>query len=70
LLLQLLLLTRRRELKGLDAVARPVKEGGLLTAFDASLPFELTAGQKAVAAKRSAMTWLNLIPCTVCCKEK
>jgi ATP-dependent DNA helicase RecG len=53
LLLQLLLLTRRRELKGLDAVARPVKEGGLLTAFDASLPFELTAGQKAVAKEIS-----------------
>jgi ATP-dependent DNA helicase RecG len=49
LLLQLLLLTRRRELKGLDAVARPVKSGGLLSAFDASLPFELTAGQVAVA---------------------
>ena len=53
LLLQLLLLTRRRELKGLDAVGRPVKDGGLLTAFDASLPFELTAGQKAVAAEIS-----------------
>lgn len=53
LLLQLLLLTRRRELKGLDAVARPVKDGGLLTAFDASLPFELTAGQKAVAKEIS-----------------
>jgi len=49
LLLQLLLLSRRRELKGLDAVARPVKSGGLLAAFDASLPFELTAGQVAVA---------------------
>ena len=53
LLLQLLLLTRRREVKDLDAVARPVKEGGLLTAFDASLPFELTAGQKAVAQEIS-----------------
>jgi len=53
LLLQLLLLTRRRELKGLDAVARPVKAGGLLTAFDSSLPFELTAGQKAVAKEIS-----------------
>lgn len=53
LLLQLLLLTRRRELKGLDAVARPVKVGGLLAAFDASLPFELTAGQKAVAKEIS-----------------
>ena len=53
LLLQLLLLTRRRELKGLDAVARPVKSGGLLSAFDASLPFELTAGQKAVSQEIS-----------------
>jgi len=48
-LLQLLLLTRRRELKNLDAVARPVHAGGLLTEFDQSLPFELTAGQRAVA---------------------
>jgi ATP-dependent DNA helicase RecG len=48
-LLQLLLLTRRKELKGLDAVARPVLSGGLLTEFDKSLPFELTAGQKSVS---------------------
>lgn len=49
LLLQLLLLTRRRELKGLDAVARPAISGGLLSAFDVALAFELTAGQRAVA---------------------
>lgn len=48
LLLQLLLLTRRREIKGLDAVARPAISGGLLSAFDAVLAFELTAGQRAV----------------------
>ena len=48
-LLQLLLLTRRKELKNLDAVARPVREGGLLAEFDKSLPFELTAGQRAVS---------------------
>jgi ATP-dependent DNA helicase RecG len=48
-LLQLLLLTRRRELKNLDAVARPARSGGLLDALDASLPYELTAGQKEVA---------------------
>lgn len=48
-LLQLLLLTRRKELKNLDAVARPRISGGLLDAFDASLPFQLTAGQRAVA---------------------
>ena len=49
LLLQLLLLTRRRELKGLDAVARPAISSGLLSAFDTALAFELTAGQRAVA---------------------
>jgi ATP-dependent DNA helicase RecG len=48
-MLQLLLLTRRKELKNLDAVARPAVSGGLLDAFDASLPFELTAGQRSVA---------------------
>jgi ATP-dependent DNA helicase RecG len=48
-MLQLLLLTRRKELKNLDAVARPARTGGLLEAFDASLPFELTAGQRSVA---------------------
>ena len=50
-LLQLLLLTRRKELKNLDAVARPARTGGLLEAFDATLPFELTAGQRSVAAE-------------------
>lgn len=50
-LLQLLLLTRRRELKNLDAVARPVREGGVLTEFDKSLPFELTAGQREVSSE-------------------
>ena len=49
LLLQLLLLTRRRELKGLDAIARPYKSGGLLDLFDQSLPFQLTPGQREVA---------------------
>jgi ATP-dependent DNA helicase RecG len=48
-LLQLLLLTRRKELKNLDAVARPPVRDGLLGAFDKSLPFELTGGQRAVA---------------------
>jgi ATP-dependent DNA helicase RecG len=48
-MLQLLLLTRRKELKNLEAVARPAHAGGLLDAFDAELPFELTAGQNTVA---------------------
>lgn len=48
-MLQLLLLSRRRELQNLDAVARPAITGGLLDTFDASLPFQLTAGQREVA---------------------
>ena len=49
LLLQLLLLERKAALRKLDAIARPHKPGGILDAFDARLPFELTAGQKSVA---------------------
>jgi ATP-dependent DNA helicase RecG len=51
LLLQLLLLKRKDDLRALDAVARPHKVGGLLDAFDARLPFELTSGQKFVASE-------------------
>jgi ATP-dependent DNA helicase RecG len=51
LLLQLLLLRRKAELRALDAVARPHKPGGLLDAFDARLPFELTQGQRSVATE-------------------
>ncbi len=50
-LLQLLLLTRRREMQELDAIARPTKKDGLLAAFDKSLPFQLTPGQEKVAAE-------------------
>lgn len=49
LLLQLLLLKRKAELRKLDAISRPHKVGGLLDAFDARLPFQLTAGQRSVA---------------------
>jgi ATP-dependent DNA helicase RecG len=51
LLLQLLLLKRKEELKKLNAVSRPHKPEGLLDAFDARLPFELTAGQQSVSAE-------------------
>lgn len=51
LLLQLLLLRRKAALRALDAVARPHKVGGLLEAFDAKLPFELTQGQRDVATE-------------------
>ena len=48
-LLQLLLLERRAELRTLKSTPRPIRSGGLLEAFDAQLPFELTAGQRAVS---------------------
>jgi ATP-dependent DNA helicase RecG len=48
-LLQLLLLERRAELRALKTVARPVKSGGILEAFDKSLPWKLTPGQEEVS---------------------
>ena len=48
-LLQSLLVMRRIELKKLNSTSRKRITGGLLDAFDASLPFELTAGQVAVS---------------------
>jgi ATP-dependent DNA helicase RecG len=50
-ILQLLLVSRKEKLKSLDAIARVPREDGILAAFDQSLPFELTAGQIAVAAE-------------------
>ena len=47
-LLQSLLVLRRIELKKLNSTSRKATAGGLLDAFDQRLPFELTAGQKAV----------------------
>lgn len=47
-LLQVMLVMRRNELKKLHSVSRKTIKGGLLEAFDASLPFELTGGQLAV----------------------
>jgi ATP-dependent DNA helicase RecG len=48
LVLQLVLGRRRRELQALGAQARTGGAGDILGAFDARLPFELTAGQRAV----------------------
>jgi ATP-dependent DNA helicase RecG len=47
-LLQSLLVMRRNELKKLNSTSRKRISGGLLDAFDATLSFELTAGQVAV----------------------
>jgi ATP-dependent DNA helicase RecG len=44
--LQSVLAQRRLAAAGLPATARPLRDGGLLAAFDARLPFSLTAGQR------------------------
>ncbi len=53
-LLQSLLVLRRNELKKLNTVSRKVIKGGILQAFDESLPFELTGGQRQVSAEIEA----------------
>ena len=45
ILLQLLLAQRRAELKGLDATPRKIKTDGLVSVFEAKLPFKYTDGQ-------------------------
>ncbi len=50
-LLQLMLVMRRNELKKLNTVSRKAIKGGILEAFDAALPFELTGGQRTVIAE-------------------
>jgi ATP-dependent DNA helicase RecG len=46
--LQAVLAQRRRAAAALPATARPPRDGGLASAFEARLPFTLTAGQRAV----------------------
>ena len=50
LVLQAVLAQRRRAAAALPATARPASAGGLAAAFDARLPFSLTAGQREVGA--------------------
>jgi ATP-dependent DNA helicase RecG len=50
LVLQAVLAQRRRAAAALPATARPTVDGGLAAAFDARLPFSLTAGQREVGA--------------------
>ncbi len=49
--MQVVLAQRREALKALPAVPRVRTSGGLLHAFDAALPFTLTAGQQTVGAE-------------------
>lgn len=50
-ILQAELARRKARIAAQSAVARPPRSGGLLDAFDARLPFELTAGQREVGAE-------------------
>jgi ATP-dependent DNA helicase RecG len=50
-LLQSLLVLRRNELRKLNTTSRKAIKGGVLDSFDASLPFQLTGGQRAVCAE-------------------
>ncbi|GAA2056276.1 ATP-dependent DNA helicase RecG [Catenulispora yoronensis] len=52
--LQVVLAQRREALKALPARPRARVPGGLLDAFDAALPFQLTGGQRAVGAEIEA----------------
>ncbi|MEP6631078.1 MAG: ATP-dependent DNA helicase RecG [Lapillicoccus sp.] len=52
--LQAILAQRRASIEALEATARVPRPGGLLTAFDERLPFELTAGQQEIGAVLAA----------------
>ena len=52
--LQSVLAQRRLAAAALPATARPLRDGGLLAAFDARLPFRLTAGQRAAGGTIAA----------------
>jgi ATP-dependent DNA helicase RecG len=52
--LQVALAQRRRAAADYSAIPRPRVEGGLLEAFDAALPFELTLGQQLAGAEIAA----------------
>ncbi|MFS0706324.1 ATP-dependent DNA helicase RecG [Cellulomonas sp. 179-A 9B4 NHS] len=54
LVLQAELARRRERVAQEEAVARPRRAGGLLDAFDARLPFSLTAGQRTVGEEIAA----------------
>jgi ATP-dependent DNA helicase RecG len=51
---QLTLVQRKVRAAGSPATPRPRRDDGMLAAFDASLPYELTAGQRAVGAEIAA----------------
>src|SRR5205823_421128 len=51
---QLTLVQRKVQAAAWPAIPRPGRPGGLLGAFDAQVPYQLTAGQRAVGAEIAA----------------
>jgi ATP-dependent DNA helicase RecG len=51
---QLTLVQRKRQAAARPAAPRPRRAGGLVDAFDATLPYQLTAGQRAVGEQLTA----------------
>jgi ATP-dependent DNA helicase RecG len=51
---QLTLVQRKQQAAARPATPRPRRTGGLLSAFDTGLPYELTAGQRAVGERLAA----------------
>jgi ATP-dependent DNA helicase RecG len=51
---QLTLVQRRKRAEAWPATPRPLRTGGLLDAFDAALPYRLTAGQREVGERLAA----------------
>jgi ATP-dependent DNA helicase RecG len=54
LAVQISLVRRKRQASATPALPRPPKSDGLLAAFDAALPYELTAGQLEIGAEIAA----------------
>ncbi|MPZ27241.1 MAG: ATP-dependent DNA helicase RecG, partial [Micromonosporaceae bacterium] len=51
---QLTLVQRRKQAEAWPAIPRPPRDGGLVDAFDAALPYRLTAGQREVGEQLAA----------------
>ena len=68
--LQVELARRRAAARALPAIRACARPGGLLEAFDARLPFTLTAGQREVGATIAARPGPTTTRCTGCCRAR
>ena len=67
---QLALAQRRAAAAANPATPRPAKPDGVLAAFDARLPFTLTAGQREVGDATRRRARASRIRCTGCCRAR